>query len=109
MHFAEVIVERAGADDDFRLQLQGIDRVKSSLELVMRAVGMIGPDVQVNVDNRQVNQFAGWSTPAVRAITELAELLESGMPVQEALATLQAAKESAPALPPGREGEGEAA
>ena len=33
MHFAEVIVERAGADEDYRLQLQAIDRVKSSLEI----------------------------------------------------------------------------
>jgi hypothetical protein len=108
MHFAETIVERAGADDDYRLQLQAIDRVKSSLELVMRAVGMIGPDVQVNVDNRQVNLYAGWSTSALEALQTFHAALESGATVEAACRAVQG-QGNTPALPPGRSDEPEAA
>lgn len=56
LHGAELVVERAAADDDFRLQLQGIDRVRSALELLMKAVGLVGGDgqVTVNVDQRKL-------------------------------------------------------
>ncbi|MGA9018172.1 MAG: hypothetical protein WB438_04460 [Candidatus Cybelea sp.] len=84
MFYAETIVERAGADDDYRLQLQAIDRVKSSLELVMRAVGMIGADVQVTVDARQQNAFVGWPTASLQALTDFAAALESGATVADA-------------------------
>jgi hypothetical protein len=103
MFYAETIVERAGADDDYRLQLQAIDRVKSSLELVMRAVGMIGPDVQVTVDNRQVNLYAAWSTSALEALQTFHDELGAGKSVQDACTAILAQDSTKPrALHPGR-------
>lgn len=84
LYFAEVAAERAGADGDFRLQLQAVDRIKSSVELVMRAVGMIGADVQVTVDARQQNAFVGWPTASLQALTDFAAALESGATVADA-------------------------
>lgn len=56
MFHAETIVARASADEDYRLMLQAIDRARSAMELVMKAVGMIGGDgaVTVNVDQRKL-------------------------------------------------------
>jgi hypothetical protein len=44
LHVGEEIVLRAQANDDDRTALMGLDRVHRSLELCMKAVGMIGPD-----------------------------------------------------------------
>jgi hypothetical protein len=107
MHFAEVIVERAGADDDYRLQLQGIDRVKSSLELVMRAVGMIGADVSVTVDNRQVNLYQNWQTGSLAALESFHAVLDSTQDVEAACRAAMGVK--TPQLAPGRSDKGEAA
>lgn len=96
---SETVATRALDGDDNRLVLLALDRVKSALETLMKAHGMLGPDVQVNIDNRQQNAFVGWPTESLRFLTELAGLLESGMPVHEALASLQSAKESTLALP----------
>lgn len=53
VHNAELVVERAAADDDWRLQLQALDRVRSALELVMKAVGLLSSDgATTTVDNR---------------------------------------------------------
>jgi hypothetical protein len=109
MHFAETIVERAGADDDYRLQLQAIDRVKSSLELVMRAVGMIGADVSVTVDNRQVNLYQNWQTGSLAALESFHAALESGATVSEACRAVQGQIKAPQALSPGREDKSEAA
>jgi hypothetical protein len=60
MFHAETIVTKASADEDYRLQLMAIDRVRAALELTMKAIGQIGGDgaVVVNVDARtQVAQM----------------------------------------------------
>ena len=105
-----MIVERAGADDDYRLQLQGIDRVKSSLEFVMRAVGMIGADVQVTVDNRQANLYTAWSTSALQALQTFHDELGAGKSVKDACTAILARDSTKPrALNPGRSEEPEPA
>jgi hypothetical protein len=105
---SETVAARALDSDDSRLVLLALDRVKSALETLMKAHGMLGPDISVNIDNRQQNAFVGWSTEALQAFTELGALLDSGMPVREALHAILGAKESVPALPPGRNQESEA-
>jgi hypothetical protein len=109
MFYAETIVERAARDDDYRLQLQAIDRARQALELTMKAVGMLQPENLTVIDNRQVNQFAGWSTPALVAIQIMADELGAGKSVEEAVHAVLGAKESAPALPPARSQESEGA
>lgn len=68
LHGAELVVERAAADDDFRLQLQAIDRVKGSLELLMKAVGLVGGDSSVTVnivdERKQLLAFIDSMPPA---------------------------------------------
>lgn len=55
-HGAELVVERPAAEDGYRLQLQAMERVWSSLESLMNAVGLVGADgqVTVNVDQCKV-------------------------------------------------------
>lgn len=74
VHVGEEIVVRARADDDTRLALQGLDRIHRSLELTMKAVGMIGSAdaVVVNVDQRRIeiaNEAArSLPTPVLRLV-----------------------------------------
>ena len=103
LHISESIALKAEAGDDSRLALLAVDRCQRSIDTLARIAGLLKPDSLTVIDNRTVNQFASWPTEAVRAITEFAASIEAGMTVQEALASLQGAKESAPrALPAGR-------
>lgn len=104
----ERIMATAEDANDLRLCLAAHDRTQRALEMLCRVAGLLGPDVQVNIDQRQVNQFAGWSTPALQAIQIMADELAAGRSVEDAVHAVLGAKESAPALPPGRE-ESEAA
>jgi hypothetical protein len=109
MFYAETVAERAAQDDDYRLQLQAIDRARQALELTMKAVGMLAPENLTIIDQRQqVNQFVGWPTASLQALTDFAAALESGATVSEACEAVQG-QGNAPALPPGRSDEGEAA
>jgi len=77
MFHAETIVTKASADEDYRLQLMAIDRVRGALELTMKAIGQIGGDgaVTVNlvVDNRRKLEawFAGLGEAQIRRLTEI--------------------------------------
>ena len=75
---SETVATRALDGDDSRLVLLALDRVKSALETLMKAHGMLGPDISVNIDNRSINTFAGWPTASLQALTEFAAALESG-------------------------------
>jgi hypothetical protein len=104
----ERIMSSAEDANDLRLVLAALDRTQRALEMACKIGGILGADVVVNVDARQQNAFVGWSTEALQAFTELGALLDSGMPVREALHAILGAKESVPALPPGRNQESEA-
>jgi hypothetical protein len=99
LHISESVAINAQESNDARLALLAVDRTQRSIEMFCKIAGLLGPDTVVNVDARQQNAFVGWPTESLRFLTELAGLLESGMPVQEALASLQSAKESTLALP----------
>lgn len=77
MFHAETIVAKASADEDYRLQLMAIDRVRGALELTMKAIGQIGGDgsvaVNVVVDNRRKLEawFADLGEAQVRRLTEI--------------------------------------
>lgn len=74
LHNAEAIVAKAVEDGDSRLVLQGIDRARSSMELMMKATGLIGSDgTTVNVDARRqsVELFAELSLDDLRALAAL--------------------------------------
>jgi hypothetical protein len=72
MFHAETIVTKAFEDEDYRLMLQAIDRARSSLELTMKAVGLIGGDsTTINiVDSRRILEanLAQLSVDELRAI-----------------------------------------
>jgi len=99
LHISESIAIRAQEGDDSRLALLAVDRCQRSIDTLARIAGLLKSDISVNIDARQQNAFVGWPTESLRFLTELAGLLESGMPVHEALASLQSAKESTLALP----------
>ena len=88
VHRAELASERAANDDDFRLELAALDRVKTTLELVMKAVNMIGGDgatVNVTIDNRRTLEawFSGLTESQIRRLTDM---LSSGVDVPAMLA-----------------------
>jgi hypothetical protein len=67
LHYAETILMKAIEEKDDRLALQALDRVRTSLEQLMKVHGMLHPDgVQ---DNRRVtNIFEGVPTDMLRAV-----------------------------------------
>jgi hypothetical protein len=86
LHYGETIVMKAVADDDDRLALQGLDRIRSALELLMRCHGMLAvPDGQSTT--KMVNIFAGRSLEELGAILNSLRNLGQGEP---------AARETAP-------------
>jgi hypothetical protein len=80
----ERIMATAEDANDLRLVLAALDRTQRALEMACKIGGLLGADIQVSIDNRQVNQFAGWSTEAVRALTEFGAALESGATISDA-------------------------
>lgn len=68
LYFGEGIVMKAVENEDDRLALQGLDRVKVLLDQLMRVHGMVGPDTVVNVDRRSLNLFEGLSEEQLRAL-----------------------------------------
>ena len=60
----------ATAEDanDLRLCLAAHDRTQRALEMLCKVVGLLGPDVQVNVDARQQNAFVGWPLESLQAV-----------------------------------------
>jgi hypothetical protein len=67
---AEEIAAKAKRDDDARLALMAVDRARASLEVMMRASGMIGGDVTVNVvhSKRLVQIFDGLPASTLLAL-----------------------------------------
>lgn len=107
MFHAEMIVERAAQDDDYRLQLQAIDRARQALELTMKAVGMLAPENLTIIDQRQtVNQFVNWPTASLKALTDFAAALESGATVAEAIHAISSPDSTKPQLALGRSDDG---
>lgn len=78
MQAAEAVMFRAEESGDDRLVLTAVREARNSLELAMRAHGMLGADAQVLNDNRTVNVFAGWNREDVRKIRDtLVEIEEA--------------------------------
>jgi hypothetical protein len=81
LHRAEIIGERAASADDYRLQLSALDRVKSALELVMRAVGMLQPEsgstTIVDLRRQQVALLGELSIDELRTLATASGPLES--------------------------------
>lgn len=68
---AEAIIGKAVTDGDSRLVLMGLDRARASMELMMKATGLIGSDgTSINVDaRRQTGElFAKLSIGELRAL-----------------------------------------
>jgi len=99
----ERIMATAEDANDLRLCLAAHDRTQRALEMLCRVAGLLGPDIVI--DQRQtVNQFVGWPTASLQALTNFAAALESGASVSDACRAVQG-QGNTPALPPGREGE----
>jgi hypothetical protein len=99
---SERIALTAEQAEDSRLALMAIDRAQKSLDSLAKIHGMIGPDQQVVIDQRQVNVYADWSTDALQALEDFHKVLASGGSVSDAL---DAVKASQKALPRPREGD----
>ena len=74
--FGEEIMQKAIDSEDLRLALQAVDRVRASLEQLMKVHGLLQPDgitVNVAVDARRSLEvwFGGLSEDAIRRLTEL--------------------------------------
>jgi hypothetical protein len=63
----------------------------------MKATGLIGADVQVNIDNRQQNAYVSWPSASLEALSTMHECLSQGFTVQAAIEAV-IGKEKAPAL-----------
>lgn len=84
MQAAEAVMFRAEESGDDRLVLTAVREARNSLELAMRAHGMLGADAHVLNDNRTVNVFAGWNREDVRkirdALVEIEEAERAALP-----------------------------
>jgi hypothetical protein len=82
LHYGETIVMKAVEDKDDRLALQALDRVRTSLDQLMKVHGLLHPDgVQ---DNRRVtNIFEGVPSDTIRAIIAALDPLREEMPTPE--------------------------
>ncbi|MGA9018016.1 MAG: hypothetical protein WB438_03655 [Candidatus Cybelea sp.] len=71
---ATAICARAKSDGNARLALQALRECRSSLELLMRAHGMLQPDGATTIDNRtQILSFKELTTDELRSLAQLAE------------------------------------
>jgi hypothetical protein len=107
LYLSEKIAAKAESNDDARLALSAVDRCQRALEGLMKATGLIGADVQVNIDNRQQNAYVSWPSASLEALSTMHECLSQGFTVQAAIEAVMG-NEKAPALPR-PEGEPEAA
>lgn len=98
LNIAENIATRAEADNDNRLCLFALDRAQRSLDSLLKVAGLLGPDVQVNVDNRQQNLYAHWPTESLSAAQTFHDALNNGKGVSEAVEAVLSAQKR-PALP----------
>jgi hypothetical protein len=64
----ENVAASALESDDLRLVLQAMDRIRSSLDTLLRVHGLMGTDAATVNDNRSVNVFAGWEPAEVRRV-----------------------------------------
>lgn len=97
---AERIMQTAESDADLRLCLQAHDRTAKSLEQMCRLYGLLGPDVQINVNTTTVNEFAGWPDDKFFALQRFYETLQSGGTIEDGLRAVT--EQTGPlALPPG--------
>ncbi len=76
---AQSIVTQAKRDGDARLGLQAIRETRSSLELLMRAYGLLAPDNSVTI-NASSLQFANVSALSVAELRALANLGSPNQP-----------------------------
>lgn len=85
MQAAEAVMFRAEESGDDRLVLTAVREARNSLELAMKAHGMLGADAQVVNDNRTVNFFAGWKPEKARKIRDaLVEFEQNALPPADA-------------------------
>jgi hypothetical protein len=78
LHYAETILMKAVEEKDDRLALQALDRVRTSLEQLMKVHGMLKQDgVQ---DSRTLNIFHGIPTETLREIMAALDPLREGTP-----------------------------
>lgn len=103
LNLAEGIALRAEADNDSRLCLMSLDRAQRSLDSLLKVAGLLGPDVQVNVDARQQNIYASWPTESLHAIQTMHDALNDGKSVQDAIEAVLGHKEAPMLSAPGPE------
>lgn len=109
LYLSEKIAAKAESNDDARLALSAVDRCQRALEGLMKATGLIGADVQVNIDNRQQHLYQKWPTASLEALQDFHQALEAGSTVQDAIQAILGHKEAPMLSAPRPENEPEAA
>lgn len=97
LNLAEGIALRAEADNDNRLCLMSLDRAQRSLDSLLKVAGLIGADVQVNIDAREQNAFIDWKTDDLKALDLFYKTIQGGGSIQDAISAVVALDQ--PALP----------
>lgn len=101
LHTAETIALQAKDAGDARLCLASVDRAQRSLDSLLKVAGLIGADVQVNIDQRSVNVFQDWKTEDVAALDAFTKVLVAKGTVEQAIEAVVALQKPVPALPDG--------
>jgi hypothetical protein len=79
LSIGETIVLRAATGGDDLLALRGLDRVRSSLELLMKAYGMLGSEGGTVIDARtQIVAVANLTTDELRRLARIADVPPAG-------------------------------
>lgn len=93
----ETVAARALDSDDLRLVLLAQDRIKASLDQLLRIHNMVGPDNVTVIDNRSVTvNYNSWPTEALEALQRFHTALESGESVERAVEAVTAPKRALP-------------
>jgi hypothetical protein len=105
----ETVAGKALDSDDLRLVLLAQDRIKSSLDQLLRIHNMVGPDNVTVIDQRSVTvNYQKWPLESLQAISDFHSVLEAGGTVQNAVEAVLGHKE-APMLSAPRPEDNEAA
>jgi hypothetical protein len=70
LHYGETIVMKAVEEGDDRLALQGLDRVRTALELLLKVHGLLAPEGGITIDNRKqvISVLSDLSDDELRAL-----------------------------------------
>ena len=102
LYFGEAIVGRAVEESDDRLALQGLDRVRTSLEQLMKVNGLLQPDgattVIVSAEEMSVRKALSIVVNAVKGERRQVEMLSAMRPFLDDEATVTIEAQAVPAL-----------